>query len=657
MKHKSVVLCFLATTLVACSGSDSTSSDGSADTTAGSDGLVDPESVLDPVTEELSAIREANDGYLPLQDSLDLFASTFGELPGGDAGRFVGGEGNGSMALHAVARFWDQLSVDQVAAVQSVLGYTPLSSSLVLRAASPPDPALQREVDAQRATIATRLGIDVPFPIVGYLVPGLAVTDGDHVRAVGGLAISEREGSIVGTGSPDRCAIKFAAEDPLTANDVAHEVFHCFQMFLAGDLTTFYAAQHWITEGSAEWVQNDVAGSGGGAQRNFQTWTFTDSSLYAMSYQAIGYYWVLDSLGVSPYQVIDEMLVAGGALAAVAASGLDPIEVLARASTSRARAHTVMSLPVSERWDFTSSRVPRFGYHTEYTVTPSDGLRRVTPLPNFAMGTAAVFRLDGGNVVRVSVEGEVGTLEFFGKDPIGWSGTLNREFCLEETGCTCASDGSAEMESGSRDLIVAGGQLSSGRVVYDISIPEIAFTDGHWEGTTWSTDLTLSGASGSGNRSATESPIEFTIEDGVVTSGSYGLVYEGIFQTAMGAATGAVAIFGNITGCGYSPKFEPTSISIEATVVLADGSSGPIHVEMDLAAQVMQITPPVGPAQSVPMTGGPSTATGFTTWWVDRGSTAGHRVGELDASHELSAMSLAGFVVSEVGFFFDISRV
>ena len=665
MKRRFSVLCLLVTTLVSCSGSKSdsdTSANGSSTpessvTTADGGGLVDPESTLDPVTVELAAVREANDGRLPLQDSLDLFASTVGAIPGGDSTRFSGQEDNGNMALHAVLRFWDELTDEQVKAVESALGYGDLRSSFMKPAAPPPDPTLQREVDAQRAIIASRLGIDVPFPIVGYLVPGLAVVDPTgHLIAAGGLAVSERDGSIVGSGTPDRCLIKFAQEDPLTANRVAHEVFHCFQFFLAGDLTVFYEAQHWITEGSASWAANDVAGVNSLTEARFRTWVSTRSSLYAMAYEAIGYYWVLDSLGVSPYEVIDDMLIAGGSQAAVAASGLDPLQVLSRAATSRPRAHTVQSLPVSERWDFTSPRVPRFGNQSEWTLTPADGIRNSASLPNFAMATTQLLHLREGSVVRVNLSGEVGSLEFFGKDPIEWNGTFTREFCLEEGGCACATDGT-EMEQGSRDLIVAGAQLSPGRVVYDIQMPETAFTDGHWEGLTGSSELTLSGETGSGFRPGTGSPIEFTIEDGVVTSGAYGLTFEGIFQTAFGAATGSVSIFGDVTGCGYSPKMVPTAINIAGTVTLADGSSGLFQVEMDLAAQVMHIQPPIGPPQSLPMTGGPSTPTGFTSWLIYPGSTATHRVGELDASAEISAMTLAGFTVSDVVFAFDVSRV
>src|SRR3990172_2204850 len=81
---------FLVVALVAvsCGGSSSggssttgTSEAGSTTTTTVPDtGIVDADTGLTGLTAELAAIREANDGNLPLADALDLFAAVFGPI-------------------------------------------------------------------------------------------------------------------------------------------------------------------------------------------------------------------------------------------------------------------------------------------------------------------------------------------------------------------------------------------------------------------------------------------------------------------------------------------------------------------------------------------------------------------------------------------------
>ena len=679
MRHRCVVLCLLAVVSVSCSGSDPSSTDGSTltspapstgsvdttvvvDTTGAIDttGVVDPASVVDPFGEELAALRQTNDGHLSLADSLDLFASAFGDIPGGDAERFAAAPGHLTMALNAVMKHWDDLEDAQQQAVQARLGYSPVQGFRGSLAA-PGDTELQARVDAVRAAIAGLVGVDVPFPIIGELVPGLTSPspDGDTARVVAGVALSERGGELVGSGQPDVCRVRFNTDFGVNDNVLAHEVFHCFQFFLAGDLSVFYAAQSWIIEGSAEWAGAEIGGLDDGSGLNFQLWLVKEYSLYSKAYEAIGYYWVLESMGVSPWTIIDDMFIASGGVAAVAASGLDPLAVLSKVATSTSRAATVDVLPVSTTWDFGIPDVPGFGFRVDATVTPTEPYEYQRDHAAFSRYEIPVLRLDGGNRVQVSLAADVGTLEFFGQDPIPYQGSLVREFCLEEGGCSCGADGSVGgLPPGTRDMILTGGELDGGGTIrFQVRLPDIAFTDGSWQGTITSTDMSISSPdAGSGSRPTTSSAIEFTIEDGVVTSGSYALVFPGTFSSPLGAIDGTVSITGAVTGCGYSPELVATSIVIDATMQFPTGDTGPVQVAIDLAAGTVTIQQPIGPAISRPLDTGGDFETYGSMWVVNPDSTPTGRQGALDATAELAYMGAAGFAVSDVQFTFDISR-
>jgi hypothetical protein len=690
VKRHAALLCLLVVALASCSGSDdgsgSSAGDGSSATTTAAEGLVDPEAVIDPLGDELATIREANDGVLPLQDALDLYASTFGAIPGGDSTRFPVAADSGDIALRAVMRYWEQLTTEQQDAIRALHRRRPSSlagpgrprsgNKLPLSPAPPgtgPAPEvsysseeeqaiednLRAEVYNARAAYEARLGIHLPddYYIDLFFSPGEAPTDERGRSPIGDAGPNGADGELLYSGVPRGCTIRVfdVSDTSIITLTVYHEVFHCFQYYLVGDAALAWAAQDWILEGSAEWAGNELVPHEHG-RRRFQMWVSDKHSLYSMAYEAIGYYFVLDSLGVSPWDVIDDMLDAQGGVAAVAASGLDPEEVLSRVITSKARANTIASLGVSDRWDFSASNVPHDGYFARATVTPSSPNRATFALGRFAAGPVEVLHLDGGSIVQVALNGGVGTLEFFGQDPIEWNGSLVREFCLEEEGCSCGA-GPETLEHGTRDLILGAGQLDAGRVTYDVRIPDVAFTDGEWEGTITSPDLTIVGDAGNGFRPGATAPINFTIEAGVVTSGVYTVDFPAIFESPMGSATGVVQISGQVTGCAQSPKLDPVLIDIDATIEIADGFTIPVQTTINYASRTVTVQQGDGPPIVRPFEGAvPDTPTGFTSWIIQPPSTPTHRVGELDASAELATMAMAGFAVSELQFTFDISR-
>ena len=94
---------------------------------------------------------------------------------------------------------------------------------------------------------------------------------------------------------------------------IPHEVFHCFQMALFGSAATLGSKPAWLIEGQAEWVGCTIAGhcdvGAGWWDLYFKS---AQSSLFARTYDAIGYYSELNYVGINPWDHLDEMLQANG---------------------------------------------------------------------------------------------------------------------------------------------------------------------------------------------------------------------------------------------------------------------------------------------------------------------------------------------------------
>ncbi len=621
----------------ACSSSsDEPSTSGRADSASSDEHVVDGETGLTGLTAELAALREANDGRLPLSEALNFFASALGEIPGGDPTRFESRVGDATMALQEVGAHWEELTSEQQQAVQTALGY-PKSQSLVARAASPDDVALQELIDSARTEIASSVGSDVSFPITGNMVPGLtAVLPGDTERSpVGGVTWPERGGMAVFSGRADRCRISFNSNFVVTETTVAHEVFHCFQFALAPDISTTYAAQRWVIEGSAEWAGAKIGGVDSLAERHFIEWLTNSGSMYGLDYAAIGYYWVLESMGVSPWIVVQDMLATSG-VGAVAASGLNPSDVLSRVATSAARRQVPPSIPVTAIWDFSTADVPERGTRRSETVTPDTPIEIPFARADFARTPIGVFTLEGGERVQVAIDSDVGTLEFFGKEAIEWAGQLHQEFCLEEGGCRCGLDGAVDsgLTQGSRTVIAGGAELEAGEAKFDIRIPDsTAFTDGHWQGDLTYTVVGIVADGTVGTLSQSVGAIELTVADGAVTGGGYELGIPGQFDRTGGAhAEGVYTTVATFDGCGFSPQVARNDVGFTGNITVGD-TNVPFNFDLGFSA-----------------------ADGSGTLWrIDPPTDPNRRTGEIDTIADQVVRNATGWTITDVTWTFEMS--
>lgn len=639
MRYKPSCLLIIALIGVACSSSSGEPSTDGTDGSGDSDSrIVDGETGLTGLTAELAALREANDGTLQLPDALNFFASTLGEIPGGDASRFESRVGDATMALWEVGAHWEELTADQQRAVETVLGY-PRPQSLMAAVASPEDIALQAQIDTARTAIAALVGEDVSFPITGDLVPGLMAVLPGHTTpsAVGGITWAERGGIGVFSGRADRCRISFNADFPLDATIVAHEVFHCFQLHLAADVQDTYTAQSWIIEGSAEWAGATIGGVDARAENNFVNWLLNrGGSMFGLDYAAIGYYWVLESMGVSPWLVIRDMMATAG-VEAVAASGLDPLSVLSRVATSSARRVVAPSIPVSDVWDFATANVPLSGDRSSETVTPDSPIVTERAAADFARGLTGVFTLVGGDRVQVAIDSDVGTLEFFGKEPIDWQSSLHQEFCLDEGGCKCGVDGAVDsgLTQGAREVILTGAEFEAGTINYDVRIPDpgTAFTDGHWQGTLTYTVVGIAADGIAGTLTQSSGAIEVSVADGAVTGGSFELGIPGEFNTTGAHAEGVYTTIAAFGGCGFSPQVTTNSVAFAGTITTSNVT---IPFNFDLGFS--------------PVEGGPG-----TMWRIDPVTDPNRRAGEIDTVADQAVRGATGWTVTDVTWTFEMS--
>jgi len=617
----------VTTTTAAASSTTTTTT-----TTAPPSSIAEGASGLTGLDADLADLRIANGGSLPADAALDLFAAVFGPVPGADETRFASRSTDGTMAARNVLAHWDGFTPDQQQRIAAYLGFPGVKTFRA--AAQTEDPALQAVVDPLRAAIAARVGADLPYPIVALRME-LGSRDG---RRIAGMTLPLRGGEVALSGTPDECVVVFPPEDTPTATTVAHEVFHCFQFHLAPSLGAVYGGEDWIVEGSAEWAGAEIGGIDEGIEGHFGGWLANSGSVFGLDYTAVGLYWVIESMGVDPAPAIGAMLGSSGA-GAIAALGLDPAAVLNRVASSPVRRDSAPGIPqIGGSWDFSDPQVPAGGIRVPRVVDEGTAFTFESGSGGYAKGDPILVELVGGTRVQVLADADVGTLQFYDKDAIAWSGSLSREFCLEPGGCRCGVDGAVDpgLEEGTRDLAIAGGEAGGGPITYTVRIPRSdgGFTDGTWSGQFSASYLLLSGDGVVGRRESGTFPAEFVIENGAVTSGSYTLEFSAEMHSADAHGFGTATISGIFTGCGFAPQMQGTSFSFTGVAII-DGTAVPLEFGF-----------PMSPVSGV-----------TTTFWVpDPVTDPDRRTGSIDTGGYLAAISSSGIAASGLEITFQLGR-
>ncbi len=291
--------------------------------------------------------RVGPNGEIDLALALDLFATAFGPLPGTDPNPLpTEGLTSGTLAVRAVRAHDAELTEAQRAAVAEVfeqteeVGVVPASGSPPAPAGGPgarargPDRLLGIATDARdriEAELGRPLGLDIRLETREPLPGELEGEDDPDVELLAFASVG---------GDPEACQVIVtdagaALTGPDAVSNIAHEVFHCFQDTVpAGDAT----APAWVTEGSAEWVGETLAGGSENSAGWWSSWLASPvSGLFTRSYDGIGFFSVLDAAVTKPWSVFDGMMLLASQEAYDFAAGGAGTELLATIAKTIAR--------------------------------------------------------------------------------------------------------------------------------------------------------------------------------------------------------------------------------------------------------------------------------------------------------------------------------
>jgi len=525
--------------------------------------------ILESLPEEhdpdpLEVSREAHDGFLGLQEALDLFAAVYGPVPGTDPARFDVAPGDGTMAMRNVFRLFDDLTPEQQEAVLAAVA--PQGPSGGVNAVLASQPAVLGGVEAQVAALEAEIAglLGRPLGLALDVVTGHTFSDPDVLADTAPLG-----GGVPFRTPYDTCQLRVSA-DGADANTLAHELFHCFQFTFPGDSGR---TPDWIAEGQAEWVGARVGGVDGDTAASWNAWvTGQLGSLFSKDYDAVGFYWVIEQAGSDPWAVMPEMFGKPN-LAAVEATGLSGVDAARWMGTTTAR-EDLSPIGLSSAWTIAAGDAPAPGVRAPFEVSEDMPFERTRSLASFTDSSALDFHLDG-DVVTLDLQAETGAFEFLDKDFTPLDGAFFGRYCIREGGCSCGSEGEEELEEGSDRLFMAVASASGGSASIRITIEEYddEFADGEWTGELISTVIFTDFDGAVGVSEPLGAPFEMTISDRQVVEGTYSVAMYQTIDAGDAFAEGVGMIGGYITGCSFAPRLVATGFSFEGTVTDEDGTN------------------------------------------------------------------------------------
>lgn len=387
------------------------------------------------------------EGRLPLDTALELFAAYIAPLPGVTPRSLPAGE-PGRVLESVIVRILaaqEELPPEVAAAIEEALFSSPVERieippgdlgqekpGLTERLASlvVPHAQAQGRLERLRPTVVTlrerieaRTGLRLDTPLIL-----------EHRARLGKTQAFAR--AIESANRLRACQIVYRSdvlEDAVLFEYVTlHELWHCFQF--AYGLSD--RAPDWIWEGQAEWIAADLATDPGPAGEFWDTWLSTpDRSLYRRSYDAIGLYAAARRAGSDPAPILVRMF------------GLD----------SRRAVDTLFGgLAYEEALRVVAMglvRAPAFGEEWETSGPGITATRSTTPYPiregdhytSLDVGLYASMPLDltvpEGDFhflqVWASETATVGAIEFPGVDAMELAPGRPVWFCLFPEKCSC----------------------------------------------------------------------------------------------------------------------------------------------------------------------------------------------------------------------------
>ncbi|MCB9867492.1 MAG: hypothetical protein H6816_12780 [Phycisphaerales bacterium] len=396
--------------------------------------------------ETLAAQADTN-GAVSKQVALEAFALTMGDIPGVEAPA----DGDAAVACGSQAVYWisqhaDELSADELAAVQAALNtHTPpggesariaqglfgdFSCTIEAEAVSADDDgaeAYRTLVDQELAKLAQALGRPLGIPV--YITLGIGKS-GSSVLAWA----SPQAANSCSTEPATSCRVEIFVNREQVNDEtelrrvLAHELTHCYQSTMIPPVKAL-RKPHWLLEGFPEYLAGVVNPT---AARDWFT-LYTSSplrNLYTRTYDAVGFYFHLRTLGVD----VDHRYPAA----------------FEATDNSAAFAHLIapMEMDFGDTWASSFALDPLLGEAWTMVEAPLDAL------PNVPMGTL----VDGKRFLANPGEAGVRIAHVdFDADVVGFKATGQMSgriawdnagevllpdvsglvFCAKAGGCTC----------------------------------------------------------------------------------------------------------------------------------------------------------------------------------------------------------------------------
>lgn len=292
-----------------------------------------PDPVETPTPEVTSGPRLGDrlddDGTIPLDLALDLFAAGFGPIDGGEADAVGLPVLSGTMAVRGLMRHWDELTTEQRATVDAIFGARAGRRDLgsgAVAAVQSAVPALQMEPTESIRGI-TALVAEVQAELEDLLGRRLSVP----IEAGASDAVEDPKyqaftwanigGRHVAAGRMDACEIDVlqpswdVIDTPQFRTLIAHEVMHCFQYEGAGGVAAVANGPAWVVEGGATFAGVAVAPTDYFDDRWDQWLREPGMPLHKRAYDALGVFAVAEQEGADVWQHLVPLLQADGTTA------------------------------------------------------------------------------------------------------------------------------------------------------------------------------------------------------------------------------------------------------------------------------------------------------------------------------------------------------
>lgn len=362
--------------------------------------------------------RLNEDGTIPLDLALDLFAAGFGPIDGGEPDAVEVPVLSGTMAIRGLLGRWEELTAEQQSTVDAVLApdddaagdaAADLGShaTLTLKSEATEEirgiTALVAELQAEfEGLLGRRLGVPIE-------TRATSETDDPETAAVTWGSIG---GRVVASGRMDTCQIDVlppgwdVIDTPQFRTMIAHEVMHCFQYDGPGGVADALDAAAWIVEGGATFGAMAVAPT------DFFDWTWTtwlnepNIPLFKRAYDAIGVFAVAEQEAADVWHHLIPLLRTVGPSAGLELLFERPMQ---EALTTVAR-RLVREAALGQAWESSGPGIT--DAHGAIGIEVASGASITDDVPILSFATAPfVVRIDeASEVVDINVRGGRGVL-------------------------------------------------------------------------------------------------------------------------------------------------------------------------------------------------------------------------------------------------------